>query len=89
MTPLQKTIRTRIIRRLRKMQHHQRETIAVKEWWNNNRLDASPFDVGFDKTLLRLIDRQLDAWIARDVEAANKWNDQMQSLVSQPSAKDI
>lgn len=58
--------RRRIIRRLRKMRRETSQLIRDLEWWNENRVDAQPFDVGWDKVLIGLIDKQLDEWVKRE-----------------------
>lgn len=73
-------LKARIIARLEKMQADLRETIAGIEWWNANRTEERPFDVGFDKSMLQCVDMQLAGWEAGDMQEVNRWADRMKAL---------
>ena len=76
--PLSKSqLRNRIITRLRKMKGELEQTITDLDWWNANRDDAEPFDMGFERSLLHCVCKQLDAWEAGDMDAMNRWHDRM------------
>ncbi len=79
-TDPQQIIRNRIIRRLRRLQLDLARNIADKEWWNNNRLDAEPFDVGWDRMLLQYTSKTLACFLAGDTKGANHWNRRMMEL---------
>ena len=73
-------LRNRIIKRLNAMRDELQQTIIDKESWNDNRPDAEPFDVGWDRVMLRCVTKQLEAWEADDMEAVKRWNDEMNSV---------
>lgn len=62
-----KKLRERIIRRLMKMKYELTQLIIDKEWWNQNRTDAMPFDLGWERVLLDLVVKQLRAWHTGDM----------------------
>ncbi|MBW3538743.1 MAG: hypothetical protein KY476_00585 [Planctomycetes bacterium] len=70
-------LRKRIIRRLQTMRRDLRDTIAMKESWNDNRPDEMPFDVGWEKTVLRYVEKSLEAWAIDDIAAVNHWMGKM------------
>jgi len=67
------------------MQAELRETIDLKESWNDNRTDCPPFDVGWDKVMLKNIVDQLSAWDRNDINEVNRLNAQMQELAKHGS----
>jgi len=73
----------RILSRLRKMQAELEQTIRDKEWWNDNRTDAEPFDIGWNRVILRYVNLQLEAWGRGDVASATKWNIKMHEWAMQ------
>lgn len=73
-------VRNRIIRRLRRMQSELEQSIRDIERWNNSRLDAPPFDVGFEKVMLQCVRGQLEAWEQDDMESVNRWQSRMNEL---------
>lgn len=79
--------RRRIINRLRRMSSYLGQTIRDKQWWNNNRLDAAPYDIGWDLEMKRAVEQCLCAWESNNITAANRLNDQLQELSK--SAPDI
>lgn len=73
-------LKNRIIRRLRKMRDELQQTIVDKEWWNENRSDADPFDLGWDRVMLQCVTKQLEAWEVDDIETVNEWNRKMMAV---------
>lgn len=61
-------LRNRIINRLQKMQSELQQIVNDKEWWNANRQDSVPFDLGWDRVMLQCVTKQLEAWEADDME---------------------
>ena len=72
-------LKNRIIGRLSKVRDELNQVIIDKEWWNANRTDAVPFDLGWDRVMLQCVTKQLEAWEADDMEAVNEWNKKMMS----------
>ena len=64
-------LRRKIIRRLTKMQLETQQILIDKRSWNENRLDAQPFDLGWDIMMLRHVDECIEAWARNDMEAVN------------------
>lgn len=73
-------LRERIIRRLEKMASELLQTIQDKEWWNENRLDAAPFDIGWDRVMLQCVCGQLVAWQKDDMESVKEWSERMSEV---------
>lgn len=57
------------------------QTIRDKESWNENRLDAPPFDVGWDKCMVDVARKELAAWERQDIPEANRLANRMQVMV--------
>lgn len=53
------------------------ELIADKEWWNENRTDCAPFDIGAQLVKLREAREALASWDSEDKSTfnriVNKW----------------
>lgn len=81
-------LRDRIIRRLRKMRDEIQQTIIDKEYWNDNRDDAPPFDLGWDRVMLQCVNGQLEAWERDDIDTVNKWNRRMQELTDRHESEE-
>jgi len=67
-------LRLRIIRKLLKMKRELEQLIIDKEWWNENRRDVMPLDLGWERMLLQCVNEQLAAWDKNDLPAVNLWN---------------
>ncbi len=76
----QRELRNRMIRRLRKMRRDLKQTIIDMNWWNNNRLDAQPFDLGFEIATLQCVEKQLEAWAVNDLDEMNRWSAKMTEI---------
>lgn len=75
-------LKNRIIRRLHKIRDELQQVVNDKEWWNENRKDAEPFDVGWDRVMLRNASDQIEAWESGDIEKANSLNAKMQEIAA-------
>lgn len=76
-------LRNRIIKRLQKMRTELQQTIVDKEWWNENRADAPPFDLGWDRVMLKLTTEAVEAWESGDYDKANRLQERMNDCCSQ------
>ena len=73
-------LRTRIINSLKNMQAEFQQIVNDKERWNQNRNDAEPFDIGWDRLMLQATNKQLEAWKEDDMEKMNTWANKMNEL---------
>lgn len=73
MSPDKQKLRLKIIKQLCKLSRDLQQVIDDKEYWNDNRPEEMPFDVGWDKAMLFYTDRQLEAFLANDHEAFRLW----------------
>lgn len=48
------------------------DTLRAKQWWNRNRNDATPFDLGADLAGLRIARQMLAAWDRGDQDEVNR-----------------
>lgn len=71
----------RIIRRLTRMETELCQMITDKESWNDNRTDAEPFDVGWEKVLLQCVSNELKCWHAGDIEGVRHWGQKMAEII--------
>lgn len=73
-------LRERTIRGLKRMRRELSQIIIDKESWNDNRLDAMPFDVGWDRVMLQKVDACLDAWASGDHERIRISHDELSAV---------
>ena len=73
-------LKNRIVRRLERLRSELSQTIVDKQWWNNNRLDAPPFDIGWDLMMRDLTTKELAAWAADDFDAARALSQEAMQL---------
>lgn len=73
-------LKSRIIRRLRKMQDELKLIIIDKQWWNENRRDATPFDLGWEMMMLEAVEEILSAWARHDTKALTHWTLRLSEL---------
>lgn len=66
-------LRERIIKRLRKMKADLTQTITDVESWNENNWESTPFDAGWEKSLLHCVTNELAAWENEDVAGVRYW----------------
>lgn len=72
-------LRLRMIRRLHRMKNELEQLIRDKEWWNENRTDSMPIDMGWERAMLQCVDGQLAAWDRNDIDSVNYWNARIQA----------
>lgn len=58
-------------RSARKIVRELEQQIRDKEWWNNNRLDAEPFDVGVERIALKHARNELQALLKGDTHSGH------------------
>ncbi len=71
-------------KRMRKIIRELEQVIRDKRWWNQNRLDARPFDIGADLAALKLQREALAAFDRGDYVECQRLQDQMVETLDHP-----
>lgn len=69
--------RSKIIKKYRKLIEVLEQLVRDTEWWNANRNDCEPFDVGADKCALFAARKTLECFEKEDFAECSRWNEKL------------
>ena len=73
-------LKNRIIKGLNKVKAELEQSILDMESWNDNHSDNELVDVGWEKSLLQCVTKQLAAWEVGDIDEVNRWSARMAEI---------